>query len=508
MMFLSRPDGFRGRDGRSFYMKRIFVFLLCAAVAFSAFSFPVLASSATLETTLSDNYVQRGSRKTFEVRARDASGKKINSTVLLNGESVAPVWDDNEKTSYTLVFTKEGENTVAVSAAAGQKTLSKTYKIKYVKANKGEVTGRAVWSVEAFTVGGGYIVEPVSVPIYEGETAADGLLRLLKNSGYTAYYGGSSSSSFYLAYIADGGKTAKKFNGYARGESPSSPKKLDLKVNIPEILVPHLKKTMTFFEPNDYVENWEGYLGEFALTNGSGWMYSVNNIYPNVGFADTYLSDGDVVRVRFTLGYGADIGGFGSVGTDIPNAENQPTGAYFAVANGDSLTVSVARALASEYKDRENVASALSAAIKTLEKLNASQSELSAARGKLENALSAPSPDRTDATAPTDPLEDPTSAGRQDASTSAEGTDNNTSVSPTSADGEEPTSPEPTAENGSPSPTGNAPSENGDSENGGGLALPVKFAIVCAVLIPVAILAALVIFKKRASRNTEKKDEK
>ena len=141
--------------------------------------------------------------------------------------------------------------------------------------------------------------------------------------------------------------------------------------------------------------------------------------------------------------------------------------------------------------------------MKTLEKLNASQSEISAARGKLENALSAPSPDRTDATAPTDPLEDPTSADKSDASTSAAGTEDNTSVSPTSADGEAPTSSAQTAEKGESVST-----ENGDSENGGGLALPVKFAVVCAVLIPVAILVALIIFKKRASRNTEKKDEK
>ena len=484
-------------------MKRLLAFIFCVCIFVSAFSVAASAASPTLETTLSDNYVQRGSRITFEVRARDASGKKICSTVLLNGENVAPTWDDNEKASYTLIFTKEGENTVVVSAVAGQKTLSKTYKIKYVKANKGEITGHAVWSVEAFTLGCGYIVKPVSVPIYEGETSADQLLRLLKNSGYTAYYGGSSSLSFYLAYIADGDKTAKRFNGYNRGESPSYRKKLDLNVNVPEILVPHLKKTMTFFEPNDYAENWEGFLGEFALTNGSGWMYSVNNVYPNVGFADTYLSDGDVVRVRFTLGYGADIGGFGAIGTDIPDTENQPTGAYFAVANGDSLTVSVARALASKYKDRENVASALSAAMKTLEKFNASQSEISAARGKLENALSAPSPDRTDATAPTDPLEDPTSADKSDASTSAAGTENNTSVSPTSADGEAPTSSEQTAEKGESVST-----ENGDSENGGGLALPVKFAVVCAVLIPVAILVALVILKKRAPHNAENKDEK
>ena len=111
-------------------MKRRLAFIFCVCIFVSAFSVAASAASPTLETTLSDNYVQRGSRKTFEVRARDASGKKISSAVLLNGENVAPTWDDNEKTSYTLVFTKEGENTVVVSAVAGQKTLSKTYKIK------------------------------------------------------------------------------------------------------------------------------------------------------------------------------------------------------------------------------------------------------------------------------------------------------------------------------------------------------------------------------------------
>ena len=34
----------------------------------------------------------------------------------------------------------------------------------------------------------------------------------------------------------------------------------------------------------------KSHLGEFVITNGSGWMYSVNNVFPNVGFADTYLS--------------------------------------------------------------------------------------------------------------------------------------------------------------------------------------------------------------------------
>ena len=152
------------------------------------------------------------------------------------------------------------------------------------------------------------------MPIYEGETAADELLRLLKDSGYLCYYGGTTKESFYLAYIANGNITAENYNGYKKSASPKSAKSLSINAKIPKVLVPHLKTTMTFYDENDYKNNGKGYLGEFLFTNGSGWMYCVNNVFPNVGFADTYLSDGDVVRVQFTLGYGADIGGAAAVG--------------------------------------------------------------------------------------------------------------------------------------------------------------------------------------------------
>lgn len=84
-------------------------------------------------------------------------------------------------------------------------------------------------------------------------------------------------------------------------------------------------------------------------------MYSVNNVFPNVGFADTYLSDGDIVRVQFTLGYGADIGGFGAMGTSIPNVEKQPKSGYFSVANKDSLTKAIERTIYSGLITRSNV---------------------------------------------------------------------------------------------------------------------------------------------------------
>ena len=49
-------------------------------------------------------------------------------------------------------------------------------------------------------------------------------------------------------------------------------------------------------------------MGEFDYTRGSGWMYSVNGSYPGRGLSRYFLSDGDVLTLRFTLANGNDIG--------------------------------------------------------------------------------------------------------------------------------------------------------------------------------------------------------
>ena len=349
------------------------------------------ASGPSVTTTLADNTLQRGSKKTFDVWARNASGDKIKATVKLNGQKLDPTWDDNEKTSYTLFFTQEGENVVTVSASSdGGKKKELTYHITYQRAAEGEAIGTATWSVEAFTIGCGYLIYPIDMPIYEGETSAEQLIRLLHSNGFTGYYGGIVKSSFYLAYIADGTSSAEKYNGYQKSGAPSNPQSLNLSPCIPSLLVPYLEDTMSFYDPNDYINNWSGYLGEFAFTNGSGWMYSVNNIFPNVGFADSYLSDGDTVRVQFTLGYGADIGGFGAVGTDIPNVDNQPSSGYFYTANKDRLTKAIARARASGLLTRSNVSDAYDSALNVMAALNASQSSVDYAVNALNYAVENP----------------------------------------------------------------------------------------------------------------------
>lgn len=341
------------------------------------------AAAPTLTTTLTDNAVQRGSKKTFDVWARNGAGNKIRATVQLNGQTVAPTWEDEEKSSYTLVFTREGANTVTVSASAdGGKKTTLTYHITYRKAQPGEKIGTAVWSVELFTVGCGYLIPPVEVPIYEGETAAEQLVRLLHDNGLVGYYGGEVKQSFYLAYVADGTAAGERYNGYRKSGTPRDPRPLGITPSIPAVLTPYLQAQMNYFDPEDYASRSVGYLGEFVFTNGSGWMYSVNHVFPNVGFADAYPADGDTVRVQFTLGYGADIGGAGVMGSGV-------TDAYFSVANKDALTRQIAAARQSGRLTEAAVKRTYEAALTAAYTLDASQTAVDAAETALRQALAA-----------------------------------------------------------------------------------------------------------------------
>ena len=51
-----------------------------------------------------------------------------------------------------------------------------------------------------------------------------------------------------------------------------------------------------------------GNIYEFDCGPQSGWMYSVNGIYPGLGCSSYTLADGDVIVFNYTCDLGADLG--------------------------------------------------------------------------------------------------------------------------------------------------------------------------------------------------------
>ncbi|GEK34412.1 DUF4430 domain-containing protein [Kurthia sibirica] len=51
------------------------------------------------------------------------------------------------------------------------------------------------------------------------------------------------------------------------------------------------------------------YLYEFSAGSNSGWMYRVNESFPNKGISRYKLKEGDVVALQYTTNLGNDIGG-------------------------------------------------------------------------------------------------------------------------------------------------------------------------------------------------------
>lgn len=346
---------------------------LLTVSAAPAFSAAAESEEYGITSTLTDGATVKSSKKTFFVTAKDENGNKVIPTVTLNGQNVDVTWDDIDMTSFTLKFTEEGENKIVITA--GDKSV--TYTLIYQKAAPGEIIGYATWTVEALTIGYGYIIEPVLFPVYEGENAAKTLDRLLTENGFSYNCTGSIESGFYLSSIGRGGALKKGSDkSFGAGEKFAVPEELD-ESKIPAALAEQLSGLDTGWGEGNYT------LGEFDYTFMSGWMYTLNNILPNVGFADSYLSDGDVVRVQYTLyGYGMDIG-FSMMGGD----------GYYATANKDALLTEIAQINAlpnlKELLGNEKFAAAYKNAMALALNLTAPQSDVAAANKELSVAKAA-----------------------------------------------------------------------------------------------------------------------
>jgi hypothetical protein len=238
-------------------------------------------------------------------------------------------------------------------------------------------------AVERFTLGEGYIVEPMQFHYTSGMNYATLLDEVFKKQGITYKHSGSVTSGFYLSAIKKGDTGQPNFSS-------------DLKKLASE-------NGLTLSEKNENGTT----LSEFSYSETAGWMYSVNNQFPSVGMSDTKVKEGDVFRVQFSVvGLGLDLG-------SAYQAE-----AAFNSADKTALTKKVAAINATKTAWLGNNQSrqvAYQTAVQTLENLSATQTSVDQALTQLEQA------DGTiNSSGSTDSTSSSTSASSTDSSSSTE----------------------------------------------------------------------------------------
>ena len=189
---------------------------------------------------------------------------------------------------------QEGTNRVAVTVTDYDGyTVTREYTLYYAR---GQIT--VTVSVEATTVGLGTLIAPTRVTVDGGTNIEQIITGLLEQNGYS--YTSSGTTGFYLSSIRGPGIS----DGY----------------HIPEDLLQAMQEDGMDLGDGKPVSSDS--LGEFDFFRWSGWMYSVNGEYPGLSVSNFHPEDGAVIRVRYTLALGKDIGGYDPSGGAYGNGNS------------------------------------------------------------------------------------------------------------------------------------------------------------------------------------------
>ncbi len=228
-----------------------------------------------------------GSLFTLQVSAETGNGERIygdHITVQLNGRTLEDMWEDETRTGYRLELSN-GVNDVVITVwdYEDRYTIYR-YSLNCTAVEEGSKKGSATVIVDANVLSLGELISATQVDIFEGQNAVYAVAQVLEANGFEYQYSGNLTNGFYLAHLLKEGVT----NGW----------------DIPDELEDAINADGLMWTNSFHYDS----LGEYDFTQGSGWMYCVNGIYPNYSLSECYLQDGDVLRLRFTLAYGKDIG--------------------------------------------------------------------------------------------------------------------------------------------------------------------------------------------------------
>lgn len=259
---------------------------------------------------------------------------------------------------------------IAIAIAVSMTTSIAT--VGYNKIQAQETNKTVTFSVEKFTIGQGYVVEPVSVEVSDDMTISD-VFEKVMNEKEIKYTGSKDYGYLYLQSIenADTGIIDIP-EEIAKMPSYESSYEYEGETYTTSYSAPSNEKNDGNTQPNNG-------LGEYSYNSMAGWMISVNgdNDNGNLTPADI-VKDGDVIRYQFSVyGWGADVGLSNYAGMEP-----------LKVADKTTLTKELAKINKNKavWMNNENVKTAYENAIKVATKLMATQDEVDEVVAELKKA--------------------------------------------------------------------------------------------------------------------------
>ena len=236
--------------------------------------------------------VKKKNPYTLELAAKDYKGKKIyydGMEVYLNG-SHQIVRDTTPYVTYKLNFS-EGKNTIRIIITDDDGRVKEfIYTVNYVRPDDSEKIGTVTVNMDANVIGLGSLVSGATTELLAGDNAAKVIVRVLESRGFGCISSGSTDQGFYLSGISRSG--------------------IGKKANIPEALRDEIDDHgITWQGSRDDPQRSMNSLGEKDYTQGSGWIILVDGKFISESASAVDLHDGSIVKVRYTLAYGMDIGG-------------------------------------------------------------------------------------------------------------------------------------------------------------------------------------------------------
>ena len=240
------------------------------------------------------------------------------------------------------------------------KLLEAEEKIKELEKPETE-TVNVILSVERFTIGQGYVMEPVIVEMKKGDTVSDVILKILGDRAIL------TSHNNYLSAVkdADLGPNAVKVPEYIQKMGSAAPT---------------TESTVKYYNELGNMQQDIGVLGEFTYSNQAGWIYHVNGIAPQIGIANYEVKQNDVIRLQYTLyGYGSDLTGY-------LYGESEP---FAVISNKDDLTKTMAdvNAQPEEVKNNAALKEAYANAVKAAEEMTLPKEKVQMVTEQLKAAL-------------------------------------------------------------------------------------------------------------------------